>query len=169
LSGDLSRASLTTLIAFLFPWFAPLAMAQEGSSPIEVTATAELREEIATADGRRVARFVPAVALKQGDELYFTLRIRNLTSVIAPNVTVTWPIPAHTSYREGSASGPAAHITFSADGGANFAPAGQVQKTDSTGTVRKARPDEYTHIRWRLRYSLAPGAVAIARFRAVFQ
>jgi hypothetical protein len=30
-------------------------------------------------------------------------------------------------------------------------------------------PQDYTHIRWHLRNALAPGAVALARFRAVFR
>ena len=35
------------------------------------------------------------------------------------------------------------------------------------GVTRPAHPDEYKHIRWEFKNSLAPGASAIARFRAV--
>lgn len=159
-----TRSLLTAILALVFP----LTYAQE-PIPVEVTSTAELREDVVAPGGRTDVRFVPAHSLQQGDQIYFTLRIRNVTPVVAPEVTVTWPIPANTQYEEGSASGPAAEISFSADGGATFGSAKEVQRRDATGAIRTARPDEYTHIRWRLRYSLAPGAVAIARFRAIFQ
>jgi hypothetical protein len=35
--------------------------------------------------------------------------------------------------------------------------------------VRKATSDDYTHLRWQLRYPLAAGATALLRFRGVFR
>jgi uncharacterized repeat protein (TIGR01451 family) len=107
--------------------------------------------------------------LTQGQIVYYTVRIHNPSPVAARNVEVVRRIPANTFYVAGSAAGPGAHIDFSADGGQTFAAPGRVTVTDGNGATRAAKPEDYTHIRWRLRNPLAPGAVALARFRAVFQ
>ena len=66
----------------------------------------------------------------------------------------------------GSASGPAAKVTFSTDGGQTFAAA---RDGSDDERHRARRSAEYTHIRWELTHALAPGAVALARFQATFQ
>ena len=121
------------------------------------------------ADGRLVWQFKPAGELQQGDEVFFTLYIRNATPVLAPDVTVTWPVPANTVYVRGSASGPAAEISYSVDGGRTFLRGAQLRALDASGAPRPATERDYTHIRWHLRYPLAPQAVALTRFRAIFQ
>jgi uncharacterized repeat protein (TIGR01451 family) len=136
---------------------------------VEVKATAEVRTQVALADGRTVWRFQPAGELRQGDEVYFTLHIRNTSSVVAPAVTVIWPVPNNTVYVRGSASGPAADISFSVDGGRTFGRASQLRVREPSGSQRPATEADYTHIRWHLRYALAPNAVALARFRVIFQ
>lgn len=130
---------------------------------------AEVRVESMDASNRRTARFVPATVLSQGEVVYYTLRIRNPSTVYLRDVVVTQRIPANTVYVDGSASAPGADVSFSVDGGQNFAPSGQLRTVDASGAAQPATPEQYTHIRFRLRNALAPGAVALARFRAVFQ
>ena len=101
--------------------------------------------------------------------MFFTLYIRNTAPVEAPDVAVIWPVPANTIYVRGSATGPAAEISYSIDGGRTFRRATQLRARDASGSERPATERDYTHIRWQLRYPLAPQAVALARFRAVFQ
>lgn len=136
---------------------------------VEVQLLAEVKIA-ASAPGRApVARFAPATTLSQGEVVYYTVRIRNPTSEYLRDVVVVQPIPANTTYAERSASGPGTEIQFSADGGVTFALEGRVLATDSGGRQHAATPAEFTHIRWRLRNALAPGAVALARFQAVFR
>jgi len=159
-------------------WLAPAVQAAES---IETTLIAEVREE-ANVAGRRLARLVPATVLHEGQVVFYTVRILNRTSEPARDVVVVQRVPENTHYVPNSAGGPGAEITFSADGGQSFAREGQLivaepslplsEPTD--GTVRQpltrpATSEDYTHIRWRLRNPLAPGAVALARFRAVFK
>lgn len=159
-------------------WFGPVAQAAE---PIETTLIAEVREE-ANVAGRRIARLVPATMLHEGQVVFYTVRILNPTSEPAREVLVVQQVPENTHYVPNSAGGPGAEITFSADGGQSFAREGQLVVVEpplpladpADGTVRQpltrpATPEDYTHIRWRLRNPLAPGAVALARFRAVFK
>jgi uncharacterized repeat protein (TIGR01451 family) len=125
---------------------------------------AEVRETVNAPD-RQTHRMVPAKRLSQGQVVYYTVRITNPTPVFANNVLVSQRVPANTTYVEGSATGPGAEIEFSVDGGVTFARPEKLQLDDGT----RAPPERYTHIQWRLRNPLAPGAVALARFRATFR
>lgn len=142
------------------------ATCAQGSEAVELRTQliAEVRETLGPPD-RPVHRMVPATKLSQGQVVYYTLRITNPTPVFANNVVVSQMIPANTIYVAGSAAGPGADVEFSADGGVTYARAGDVKLTDGT----RAPPERYTHIRWRLRNPLAPGAMALARFRATFR
>jgi uncharacterized repeat protein (TIGR01451 family) len=136
---------------------------------VEVQLLAEVKTIASGVDNAPSARFVPARTLSQGEVVYYTVRIRNPTSEYLRDVVVVQPIPANTTYAEHSASGPGTEIQFSADGGASFAPEARVVAIDTVGVQRSAAPKDFTHIRWRLRNALAPGAVALARFQAVFR
>lgn len=125
---------------------------------------AEVRESAGTQE-RPSFRMLPATRLAQGQVVYYTLRITNPTPVFANKVQVSQMIPANTTYVAGSASGPGADVEFSVDGGQTFAPARNLKLADG---ATRATPERYTHIRWRLRNPLAPGATALARFRATF-
>ena len=143
------------------------SLAQEPAE-VQTELVAEVRENVSTTPGRDVYRFVPARLLEQGQVVYYTVRITNQTTVPLRNVAVVQPVPANTVYIADSASGPGANVSFSIDGGQVFAPAG-VLTVEIDGTRQPAQPAQYTHIRWQLRNPLAPGATALARFRATFQ
>jgi uncharacterized repeat protein (TIGR01451 family) len=129
---------------------------------------AEVRETMHTPEGAETYRFVPATLLSQGQVVYYTVRIQNPTPVYISEVTVTQRIPANTAYIPGSAAAPAAEVAFSSDGAQTFVRDEDLD-VDSEGAAQSAAPERYTHIRWTLRHPLAPGAVALARFRAVFR
>jgi uncharacterized repeat protein (TIGR01451 family) len=115
------------------------------------------------------AEFVAADQLKIGDEIYYTVRVRNTTSATIEKVVVIKAVPRNTEYLPDTAVGPAAAITFSVDGGATFAAADQLEVTTLPGVTRHAVPGDYTHLRWQLRHPLAVGATALLRFRGVFK
>jgi uncharacterized repeat protein (TIGR01451 family) len=154
-------------IGILFALMTTFVTSVHASEAVELRTQliAEVREPIA-ASGRQFHRMVPAKLLSQGEVVYYTVRITNPTPVFANNVVVSQMIPANTTYVDGSAVGPGADVEFSIDGGVTFARAADL-KLDDTGT--RAPPERYTHIRWRLQNPLAPGAVALARFRATFR
>jgi uncharacterized repeat protein (TIGR01451 family) len=135
----------------------------------QTTLVAEVRESVESGEGRRTQRLVPAGVVTQGQVVFYTVEIRNPTAVPIRDVTVVQRIPANTTYIVDSAAGPAAEITFSVDGGQSFWPEKELVVAKGPAEVRKAKPQDYTHIRWQLRNALAPGAVALARFQAVFR
>ena len=138
-------------------------------SPVQTTLVAEVRESSETRDGRRTQRLVPAVVINQGQVVFYTVQIRNPTALPIRDVIVVQRIPANTTYVRDSAAGPSADITFSVDGAQSFWPEKELVVAKAATEARKAEPQDYTHIRWQLRNALAPGAVALARFQAVFR
>jgi uncharacterized repeat protein (TIGR01451 family) len=138
------------------------------SSDIQTELVAEVRENISTTPGREIYRFVPARMLEQGQVVYYTVRITNQTTVPLRNVAVVQAVPANTTYLADSASGPGADVSFSVDGGLSYGPAAALT-IEVEGAKQPARTAQYTNIRWQLRNPLAPGAVALARFRATFR
>ena len=110
---------------------------------------------------------MPATLIKEGQEIDYTMRIVNPDTVALPAAIVIQALPTNTHYVAGSATGAGADIQFSVDGGQNFAKPGALRSPVSPERVANAA--EYTHIRWQLRYPLAPKAVVLARFRAVFE
>ena len=100
-------------------------------------------------------RFAVARRLSAGDEVHYTIRVRNPGREPVQDVQVTKRMPDGMQYLPGSAAGPASDIEFSTDGGHSF----------------KAQPEgnEYSHLRWNLRRPLPPGATALLRFRATFR
>ena len=151
------------LMLAIMTTFATSALASEAVE-LRTRLIAEVRETV-NAQDRPVHRMVPATRLSQGQEVYYTVRITNPTPVFANNVVVSQKIPANTTYVKGSATGPGAEVEFSIDGGVTYARPEDLKLDDGT----RAPPERYTHIRWRLRNPLAPGAVALARFQAVFR
>jgi len=156
-----------TLAIVLTAFSQPAARADE-QSDIATELVAEVRENVSTTPGHEVYRYAPARMLEQGQVVYYTLRITNQSTVPLRNVAVVQPVPANTTYLADSASGPGAAVSFSVDGGKTFGPP-EVLMISVEGSTQFAHASQYTHIRWQLRNPLAPGAIALARFRATFR
>ncbi len=127
---------------------------------VEVTALNGERETVKLA---RADRVVP------GDQVIYTLEIRNTGAMWLPPPRVDYPIPEHMRYLDDTAAGPGADITYSIDGGRTFDRPDNLQVIRKDGQKRPATAADYTHIRWQLKNILKGHSVAFARFRAVVQ
>jgi uncharacterized repeat protein (TIGR01451 family) len=101
-------------------------------------------------------QMIPATQLHVGAEIFYTVKVRNITDAPLRGVVVVKAVPSNTRYVADSAAGPGTAISLSNDG-VNFV-------TEDQGTAAA-----WSHIRWQFRHPLAPGAVALLRFRGVFQ
>lgn len=146
----LVSACIGSLIGFAW------ASGQATLPQIELKTVAEVEINVIE-DGREVVHLSPANRVAPGDLVLYTVEIHNTGATDAVAPVVTRPIPAHMAYVADSAVGPGADISFSADGGVVF---------DRPENI-KAKPNEYTHIRWKLKNTLKAKSVAFARFRAV--
>jgi uncharacterized repeat protein (TIGR01451 family) len=157
----LLRGTLFTLLAM--PWWACVAQ----QVAVETELVAEIRQPVRSPQGAMGYRFVAATVVPQGEVVYYTVKVRNPSTAYAREVVVVQKIPENTAYVPGSASGPAVDVSLSTDGGRSFTVERRgARKVEASATEANA---QYTHIRWRFRNSLAPGATALARFRAVFR
>jgi uncharacterized repeat protein (TIGR01451 family) len=112
--------------------------------------------------------YASADQLKMGEEIFYTVRVRNVNNASVVDPVVIKSIPRNTRYVANSATGPASLIDFSVDGGVTFAAPEQLFVETLAGVRRPAQLEDYTTIRWRLRHPLAAGATALLRFRATF-
>ena len=137
-----------------------------GSGPLLTSTLVELLSVAASGDGRESRRFVPAEQIRAGDEVHYTIRVRNPGRAPVGSIIVTKRLPFGMHYTRSSAVGPAAEVQFSIDGGESFAVPADLRVRVSGSTARRATVEDYTHVRWLLRTPLAPGATALLRFRA---
>ena len=121
----------------------------------------------ATAAVRQGEALVPADRVVPGDEVFYTLEIRNTGSRPLPPPTVDFAIPEHMRYIANSAVGAGAEVSYSVDGGYTYDRPENLSVVPVGGDPRLATAADYTHIRWRLKHALKPKAMALARFRAI--
>jgi uncharacterized repeat protein (TIGR01451 family) len=107
--------------------------------------------------GEKLVPLDPAVKLKTGEVVRWTIVGTNKGSDPALHFTPSDKIPAGTAYIAGSASTTAGNAEFSLDGGKTWSSKPMVTVQTSTGPVTKpADPSSYTNIRWIAEKPLAP-------------
>jgi uncharacterized repeat protein (TIGR01451 family) len=154
---NLAGCSVSTLVALVLAGLMSPRSVADTERPIEVKATAAVRQD---------HELVPADRVVPGDEVFYTLEIRNTGSTPLPPPTVDFAIPEHMRYIANSAVGAGAEVSYSIDGGRTFDRPENLM-VGGGGSLHPATVAEYTHIRWRLKHVLKSKAMALARFRAV--
>ncbi len=160
--NDTFILSMTTA-ALLCATSAQAAAQDQGC--IELKTTAAVEQEVADAEGRKTRQLMPPSRVVPGDEVIWTITARNVCDRPVERVVIGNPVPEHMQYLAATAIGDGSAITYSLDG-RDFRAAADLRVREADGTVRAARPEEYRHIRWSFGAELAPGAVALARYRA---
>jgi uncharacterized repeat protein (TIGR01451 family) len=154
--------ALHSCSALLALFLAVQARSQVPASPLEIKSVAEVPQA-----GRAGVELVPADRVVPGDRVIYTLEVRNTgaTAVDAPEFT--YPVPEHVRYVADSAVGPGAEVSYSVDGGHNFARAENLKVKGPDGKLRRAAAADYTDIRWQLKNPLKANSVAFVRFRTL--
>ena len=137
-----------------------------GSPGFSVKAIAEV-EVTTLIGGHETIKLAPAARVVPGDQVIYTLEIRNKGAMSLPPPKVDYPVPEHMRYLDDSAAGPGADITYSVDGGHTFDRPETLKVMGPDGNPRPAVGADYTHIRWQLKNILKGRSVAFARFRAI--
>jgi uncharacterized repeat protein (TIGR01451 family) len=152
------RARLLCVLVLAELWVVPGFADPARPATLDVHAIAAVRQNNA---------LVAADRVMPGDEVFYTLEIRNTgpTALRAPRVD--FPIPEHMRYIANSAVGAGAEVSYSIDGGHSFDRPENLKILATNGAVRPARAGDYTHIRWQLKHVLKSRSMALARFRAV--
>jgi uncharacterized repeat protein (TIGR01451 family) len=164
-TGTHGSRSLCIVLLTLVLTGAGHALAQ-AVDPIVVKTIAEVESKRAAGD-RGTSKLVPADRVVPGDEVIYTLAVRNTGAAAVAAPTVTKAVPEHTVYIADSAVGPGAEVSYSVDGGRTFDRAENLTVQGADGHPRPALAADITHIRWQLKNSLQSNSVAFVRFRAV--
>jgi len=151
---------VSTIIAFMLP-AALLAQQSAPSNPLTVSFT-----NLTLAKDSARARTQPATSVLPGDTLRYSLTFANRESRALSNVVFNNPIPAGVVVLPAPA--PAGlRVEYAIDGGFNFSPRPMVTVEENGRQVsRPAEPQSYTHIRWTVTGSIAPGASVTAQYDA---
>ena len=136
-------------------------------NPIVLKSIAESEITVKNAQGEPEKKRVPLVKALPGAEVIYTTTFTNQGNKPAGDIVVTDPIPANTTYVEGSAYGDKSVVTFSIDGGKSYAAPDKLIVKTADGHERPARPSDYTHIHWVYQGTLAPGQTGTVGFRVV--
>lgn len=163
---DMSQGknTLAALVAIFASGFGAQAFAAEQGC-IVLKSVAEVEQDVINDKGEKARKLVAIAKAVPGVEVIWTITAQNTCKQPSEKVTIDNAVPAHMVYVPDSAVGPGSDITYSVDG-KSFVPAAALTVVEN-GATRVARSDEYQHIRWVLKDPLAPGAQAMARFRAV--
>jgi uncharacterized repeat protein (TIGR01451 family) len=131
-----------------------------------IKVVAEVETKVST-PGHEAIKLVPANRVVPGDQVVYTLEIRNTGRTALASPTVSYAIPEHMRYVADSAAGPSAEVSFSVDGGHTFDRPENLRVLEPKGPLRAATAADYTNIRWKFHLSLMSNSVAFARFRAI--
>lgn len=149
----------TLAVPMMWPRFA-LAQAQ-GPKALVITAH-NVTAEAATGRGAQ------ALA-KPGDEIRYSLVFTNVTKASVKNVQFVDPIPSGMVYVLGSAAADQpVRVEYSIDGGKSYSAQPGVLKVVDGKKVEQPAPRElYTHVRWTVLASVAPGGQVSAELRTL--
>jgi uncharacterized repeat protein (TIGR01451 family) len=149
-------------------WIGLLVLASQATwaqSPVSLQSKVETERMVKQADGKVVATRVPVQSAVPGEEVIFTNTFSNQSKKPADKLVLTNPIAKDLKLKK--AWGEGAAITFSVDGGKVFDVAQALQVKGADDKMRAAAPEDYTHVRWLMRDSLAVGASASVGFNAL--
>ena len=142
-----------------FTAIAAIAAMGFGATASALTAEQKVYKEVRTQSpsGEVVLTREQAKLVTPGENVIYALEFANDKSEPAGDIVLTMPIPSDVSYIEGSAETQLASLTYSADGD-SFLPRDQVMTIDEDGSMRTAKAEEITHIRWKIKEKIAPNA-----------
>lgn len=128
---------------------------------VALTSEVFVEKAVPQADGRtKVVLEAPKIVVP-GDKLVFVLGYKNQGAAPATDFVVTNPLPGAVVY-EGTAD---AAAQVSVDGGKGFGPLQTLKVKQADNSVRAARAEDVTHVRWAMRTPIPAGATGKLSFR----
>jgi uncharacterized repeat protein (TIGR01451 family) len=156
-SGRSVKAAILVVTAvFMLSGISAWAAAQP-KLKLNISMTKEVKT---SKDGKEVTETVPADKIGSGDTIVYSITYTNEGQSIARDAKIVDPVPKHTTYVLGSATGSDTEIAFSVDGGKTYhKPPVMVRQKDKSGkAVEKAAPAEaYTQVQWTVKKDIRPG------------
>lgn len=102
-----------------------------------------------------------------GTEVIFVLTYRNTGNKPATRIVINDDVPTSLAYVPASAEGTGTVAEVSVDGGKTFGALERLKVKAADGSLRAARADEVTHVRWTLQAALPAGKEGSVSYRAI--
>lgn len=157
------------LMPFVLFALTTTSLAAQAEPPRALVVTAENLMSRDPQHQALAARGGDAATALPGDVLLYRLRFTNITQGEVRGVVFNNPVPQGTRYVDGSAGADRQDVSveYSIDGGKTYSARPMVSEVVAGKRVQKpAAPELYSHVRWTVRGSIAPGASVTAEFRA---
>lgn len=139
------------------------AAAQATANAVAINSDVLVERTATDAAGRTQTTLEEPSTVVPGDHLVFVLRYRNNGAQPATDFVVTNPLPSAVAFDSSSD----ASATVSVDGGQTWGQLASLTVREADGTVRPARANEVTHIRWAFTQPIPAGEAGRLMFRGV--
>jgi len=150
------------LIAVFTSFVSMSASAEEGAIRFSNKAFKQVITK--NADGTTQFDYVEPGLVLPDDVILYEIVFENISDKPVENIVINNPIANNSKYRDGSVTGDSTDIAFSVDG-KYFAAADALTVKDKSGKTWKAKPEDYTAIRWVYKKPLKPGEKAKVTYK----
>ena len=164
-----NKGLIAAIITGLMLLSVSVARANQEPGPIQLTSMAEVESVSTDEAGKQTVKRVPASKVVPGKDVIYTLVFENTGTLPGNDIVIQNPIPEHTVYKADTAGGTDTEISYSVDGGNNFASADALTVSGADGSTRQATASDYTTIRWKYTRPLPPGEKSSVEFRVVLR
>jgi uncharacterized repeat protein (TIGR01451 family) len=150
-----------------FFFLAGVSYAQQSSAKLVLKTTAE-KEIMVKQQGKSTTKRIPLDKANPKDIVVYTITYSNAGKGPILNAVIVDPLPAGVRYIADTAEGKDAEITCSIDNGRTWVkPPAMIEFRKSDGSLEKkpAPLDMYTHIKWAIKKSVAPGQFGQVSFK----
>jgi uncharacterized repeat protein (TIGR01451 family) len=141
---------------------AAVPAAAQSNNPVRLNSDVLVERSVVENGQTRVVLEEPR-AVVPGDTLVFVLRYENTGRQAAANFVVTNPLPSAVRYT-GTVD---ASATVSVDGGRSWGQLSELRVREADGSMRAARSEDVTHIRWAFAQPIAAGETGRLMFRGI--
>lgn len=142
---------------------AMLAAPAQASNAVALNSDVMVERTSTDANGRTVVSLEEPARVVPGDRLVFVIRYRNNGAQPASDFVITNPMPEAVAY-QASDDG---NARVSVDGGRSWGILAELSVTNADGTVRAARPEDVTHVRWAFAQPIQSGQAGRLMYRGV--
>ncbi|QUT04890.1 hypothetical protein KFK14_17955 [Sphingobium phenoxybenzoativorans] len=145
---------------------AALTAAPAFGAGLTVTNTVFAQQRSTAPDGTTRIALTPATRVTPGDRVVYQLAYRNGGAQPIEGLTLNNPLPDALAYRGPAQGSPAPEVSVD---GKTYGPLATLKVRGADGAWHAARPEDVTHVRWRIANALPAGAAGKVAFEAVLK
>lgn len=139
---------------------AAMPIAAQAANNVALTSEMLVERAVKQPNGATKTVLEAPKSVPPGAKLVFVLSYRNTGAGPATNFVINNPVPGGVAFESADAGS-----QVSVDGGRSFGPLAQAKTRAADGTLRAARPEDVTNVRWAMRAPIPVGGAGRVSFR----